>query len=759
MLAMFLLQELEKELETTPQTSNHTIIYFFCSFSDARLNTATAILSSLIYQLIQRHRTMGRHATSSFSSQSRANETLRSATALWKVLNRMLSDPGIGKIFCVLDGLDECDLESQDFLASCFADLATGTPGTKAYGLNIIILSQELSRPVFQGTSHLRLDANHNHAFKRDVNLFLTERLQGLSIPGSDAHFHKRLFDCLSDGAQDTFLWVGYVTKELYRSKSKSHAEEMLQNLPRDLNGIYGHMLSRGIRSHNAKLERICFILHAVALACRPLTINELATLHSLEFGGRNNSNQVIDGLISLCGEFLRVHPRPEGHGLSAILGKDMPKSNSQYDHVTLFHKSAKKYLLRPDVDSDPLLEKLRIQDKRIGHLRLARICLGTVRNSRLRGIIAPHGRLHGDPCPLFQYAAHHWAVHARKSHQQGCELILVNDTNSMFSEYSFPRENWMRWYKSCSHGQDRPNCRVEDIHHYILPKPTMDQLPLACALGMEAWVEALLAEPKTLSHRTDWAQLLYSAIINDHRAVVSILHSKGADINSDALPDHGQYQIVASTPLMIACSLKMTTMVDHLIGLGADVNLITKCGLSALDLVRQRKRLRKSLLPILLRGCLIDQDAEIDKLVNFSSDSLSISAAVVGLRLTATSVHKVLYDMTLSVINAPKSVNEASTTVQETSEAILDIYNLINKETSMKNEDKGLIRLDHLTKVIQLLILTLSELESLTVADTKDGLMDRPRWMREEGQVQELLATLRVSNSCLSMLFAIANE
>lgn len=809
MLSLFLVQELDRELassptDSSPTDSEHTLIYFFCSFSDERLNKACVILSSLIYQIVLKKRNLGQYAAPSFSSPNKANETRGSATALWKILSKILNDPDIGKILCILDGLDECDQESQDFLASSFAELVAATPGTRAYGMNVMLLNQGLRHPVLQGTPQIELELNYSDAFKEDIKIFLDEKLKNLSIPGSDEMFRQKLMHSLSSGAGETFLWVGYITKELFRSASRSHAEEMLRVLPQDLHGIYGHMLSKGLRNHRADLERISFILQAITLAFRPLTINELGTIYSLHFGGQANSNGAVRRLISLCGDFLRIHPRSGEHKRISIAEKHAARPLAGHDYVTLFHESAKKFLLRPNVDGDFSLEKLRIQDKKEVHLRLARICLFVVTDNHLRDTTASIGSLQAQRQrtalarsferrsafsphesrgvsrvslldssdhrngfrsqgldsmpggPLFQYAAHHWAAHARKAKERGRELI---STQSIFSESSSIRMNWIEWYKKCSSGHDKPTCAAGDIHHFIIPEPTMNPLLLACSFGIHTWVEPLICEPQSGPGITDWDQLLYLAIINSQRAVVTILHRKGANINSATLPvpDNQKHRIIASTPLFIACSLKDTRMVDHLISLGADVNLVTKCGLSALDLVRQRKRLRNSLLPILLRACSINQDAEIDKLVGCEADPFSLPAAVSGLIVTATTVHQALYQMASIVSNAPMLVREALATVQEASEAIFDVRNLMTRVTNLENEETRLIRFDQFTTVIGDLILTLSELEFLTVKDTTDSPTERPNWSHEEAQISEHLGRLKVCVSCLSMMFAIA--
>lgn len=797
MLSMFLVEELETELQIN---SNQSLIYFFCSFSDDRLNSATAILSSFIYQLIQKHRSMGRHATASFSSQNRTSETLRSVTALWKIFNRILNDPNLGKVFCILDGLDECDVESQDFLIDSFAALTTASSENRSHGMNLAIISRELSRPSLQHLEHVRLDPKHNTAFRQDVSLFIAERLQELAFPGLDESFRRELLNKLSNGAQGTFLWIGYITKELFRSKSRAHAAEILRNLPQDLYGIYGRILSSSIAKQSARTQMISFLLHAITLACRPFTIKELETLCMLEFGGNTTySSEAVSGFIALCGDFLRLQSPSERRNHCVSPAQTILGPSAQHTFITLFHESAKKYLLRPQPDDDPVLEKLRVQDKKDGHLKLAHICLQYIRTSCLREIAAPcnpsdsdskstnaggppstEHRLKADGAddpdgrftdehansqesstsiargPLFQYAAHHWAVHARKARQHCSELICESETTSFFSENSSVRVNWIRWYKECSYGNDRPECRTKDIHHYMLPEPTMDQLPLACALGIEAWVNKLLPESESLFRHGDWTKLLHSAIINNHRAVVTILHRKGADINTEGLPGHQDYPITVSTPLMIACALKLNKMVDHLIGLGANVNLLTKSGQTALDFVRQRKRIRKSLLPILLRGCAKFDYAEIDKSLNISVDPLSLPASVIGLGLTAATIHKALYEFTSSVINVPKSACQACVMIEEISLAIIDIKLMMDGNSKLSSEQRKGVRLDHLTVVFQCLIWTLSRLEYLILSDINEGLMNRQCWLEKEAMILELLSALERPMSCLSLMFSI---
>ena len=73
-----------------------------------------------------------------------AQDHIHSKDALWKVLMAIASEPAIGPIYCVLDGLDELDAESVEWLMRQYKLLPSGKDRSGNLELKIVIVSQEV---------------------------------------------------------------------------------------------------------------------------------------------------------------------------------------------------------------------------------------------------------------------------------------------------------------------------------------------------------------------------------------------------------------------------------------------------------------------------------------------------------------------------------------------------------------------------------------------------------------------------------------
>lgn len=98
MLSIFLTKKLE---ENASDMANAQVIFYFCS--QEKRNTGIDVLRGLLYQILTKRSHLVKHA-----SAERTQQTLSSFEALW-IITKCIEDLDLGTIFCVLDGLDECD--------------------------------------------------------------------------------------------------------------------------------------------------------------------------------------------------------------------------------------------------------------------------------------------------------------------------------------------------------------------------------------------------------------------------------------------------------------------------------------------------------------------------------------------------------------------------------------------------------------------------------------------------------------------------
>lgn len=109
MLSIFLTEKLESRTQA---------VYYFCSSQDEQRNTATPILRGLLWRITAKRRELTRHLLDYFGNPGLTQATLSSRETLWTLFKTALQVPGLGELFCVLDGLDECTPDSSRWLIS-----------------------------------------------------------------------------------------------------------------------------------------------------------------------------------------------------------------------------------------------------------------------------------------------------------------------------------------------------------------------------------------------------------------------------------------------------------------------------------------------------------------------------------------------------------------------------------------------------------------------------------------------------------------
>lgn len=111
MLSLFILKEIEKSTGY-PHQGQPVVLFYFVDTRNTKRNTAVSILRGLIWLLIKaRPRLLGL-LLSDFVIQGAELFGPTSLEALWRIFSNMLKDPETGKVFCVIDGLDECQEET-----------------------------------------------------------------------------------------------------------------------------------------------------------------------------------------------------------------------------------------------------------------------------------------------------------------------------------------------------------------------------------------------------------------------------------------------------------------------------------------------------------------------------------------------------------------------------------------------------------------------------------------------------------------------
>lgn len=325
MIASFLVHELEERAQRSPKM---TFAYYFCDNKDENRNTAIAIIRGLLLQLLRQHHNLFKHIQSDYNQMK---DRLRdNFDALWRILLKMLGDFKTGEIYLLVDALDECEKSTRKDLLLCLADLFTSSRPGGAASVKLLITCRPEEDVEFELSNiggYLSVDSAKVNV---DLSKFIRVKVDDLSQKKKYSDdLKKKVQNALITKAGSTFLWASLVLVDLEKVP-KHRVEEKLKELPDNLNKVYDRILRQTERS---SIEDAQFILRCIAVARRPLTVDELSMAYALEWG-KWTANTIPPG--SYLDDFKDVYKV-----CGPIVFLDFSNQT-----INLVHQSAKDYLL-----------------------------------------------------------------------------------------------------------------------------------------------------------------------------------------------------------------------------------------------------------------------------------------------------------------------------------------------------------------------------------------------------------------------------
>ncbi|KAG7429088.1 Ankyrin repeat domain-containing protein 50 [Fusarium oxysporum f. sp. raphani] len=601
MMSTFLIEVLKGKVEKSP---DKMFAYFLCDYRYPEQRSPTAILRSLIWQLLLQRNGLFQHMRPDFEKHkdSRLFECLfENFSALWRIFHDMLQDEHAGEVFILIDALDECDKSTRKALLRFTRELFQASPKSAGNFKFLVTCRPEIGDIEFEldGISvPLKMDSREVNTDLSDyINLKCEDLAQRKEYSQS---LKEDVKEALESRAGGTFLWVSLMINEL-ESTPKYEVANKLKDLPAGLDETYTRILDDNIPKKRREDAR--FLLLSMVAARRPLTKKELAASFAFWKTGSVVGDHDLHDYMDICAS------------CSSIIYLDIASNDSETT-ANFCHQSVKDFLLN---DHGSLSGAWYQTSWDGANLHMFQMCWrylssdvfvhGSLvirrRNDMLLKTPMEELQIHWHQYSFLEYASSDWEEHAIAS----CPAILKDFQIDIVKAPTL-RDAWL--LRAAREGQGQ-----EAIVKLLLTTGAVDvnskdahgqtPLSLAAASGHEATVKLLLATEKVEvdSKDNDGQTPLSLAAENGHEATVQLLlATEKVEVDSK--------DVCGNTPLSLAASYGYEAVVKLLLATEkVDVDAMDDSGWTPLLWAAENGY--KDIIELLLQAPKLGMDSEDD--------------------------------------------------------------------------------------------------------------------------------------------------
>ncbi len=332
-------------------TRETSTCYFFFNDNSSENRNVNDALCAILHQIFAQNPNLIRYASTAYSENG--GKLIGLFEPLWKSFAAAILDPGVGTIYCILDGLDECNPDGRTLLLLEISKLfqyhgtVVHTNGTeisdnpKIPRLKLLITSrpdrtiEEGLRSVYPSIERVRLMGENEveaNLIQHDIDHVIVVKVNDLQQfrEGFGIHddAHEEVLKKLKQVTNRTYLWISVVFHDL-KSKADRRKEELLEvldSLPAKLGQPFELMLSRSTDTETTKK-----ILQIVLAAEEPLTVTEMQIALRIRTEHKSKSDMNLEPddtfsfrILQLCGRILSIRD----------------------ERIHFFHDTAKQFLL-----------------------------------------------------------------------------------------------------------------------------------------------------------------------------------------------------------------------------------------------------------------------------------------------------------------------------------------------------------------------------------------------------------------------------
>ncbi|KAJ5115924.1 hypothetical protein N7456_000272 [Penicillium angulare] len=403
------------------------LAYFFCQGSNALMNSSNSVLRGLIYRLLCDQPSLIAHLREKYDRHKSMFQDGSSFFALSEVASHMLRDPEIGRIYIIIDALDECETNRNQILDFISQNLDV-SPSVKW-----IVSTRKVPAIIdrlgqFNLNIQLHLDlADNTEDVSLAVNAYIIVKVASLPALRENNQQILHVQTVMHEKAANTFLWAALVFQEL-ETAEEWDIFDIIDSIPSGLEDLYARMMDQIQKLGRGNSELCHKILATATLAHRPLFMAEIGALADLPDRIANIMERVRR-IINMCGSFLRI----------------------QDDTVQFVHQSAKDYL---NDTAGAIIFKSPQND---AHFRLymRSIQLMSVNLSRniyrlpYPGILIDDiQRPEPDPLGQLRYSCVYWVQHLCYGMQEITSIGVLRDGKEL---PTFFKQHLLHWLEALS--------------------------------------------------------------------------------------------------------------------------------------------------------------------------------------------------------------------------------------------------------------------------------------------------------------------
>jgi DNA polymerase III delta prime subunit len=273
---------LVRELSKFSKSGSAALAFFFCQSTEPALNNAASVLRGLIWKLAHEHGHLARYIQDEYKhAGKKLFEGPNVLHSMWSILSNMLSDSTLSKVYVLVDALDECEAGRYQLLQ--FIVNNASDPSSKAKWLlssrNYPEIKELLNLQDHRRILNLELKSSH---ISQAVNAFIDYKTKELTRQKAyDSTLQTEVKRQLSEKADSTFLWVALVCKRLMLVRRRQTLS-VLTEFPPGLQPLYERMMDQLLLLEVDDRELCTRILRSIAIAFRPLILEELVIMAKL---------------------------------------------------------------------------------------------------------------------------------------------------------------------------------------------------------------------------------------------------------------------------------------------------------------------------------------------------------------------------------------------------------------------------------------------------------------------------------------------